>query len=114
MAQRFNTILLALAMALPAALRAQSADVLIEEEHRYQFVLQGEMSPYQEKLLVEQMAFSDPRMRVDVDRPQHLMKVLAYRPLDPQSIVALAAQQGVSLAPRRRFVDPSPAHLPQQ
>ena len=114
MAPRFNILLLALSFALPAALRAQSKEAIIEQEHRYQFTLNGEMSLYQEKVLVEQMSFSDARMRVDIDRPQHLMKVLSYRPIDPQSVVELAAQQGLSIAPRRRYVDPSPLHHPQQ
>ena len=53
MAPRFNILLLALSFALPAALRAQTGETIIEQEHRYQFTLNGEMSMYQEKVLVE-------------------------------------------------------------
>jgi len=51
---------LLIALTCPAALHAQKTEETIEQEHRYQFALHGEMSLYQEQLLVEQMSMSGP------------------------------------------------------
>ena len=108
-----RSILILLAFCtLPAA--AQDAVALLEEEHRYQFTVPGNLSPYTEKVLLEAISGFDPRMRVDIDRPINLMKVLAYQPIDPQAVVSLAAQFGVVLTPRRIRIDPSPTVLDNQ
>jgi hypothetical protein len=91
---------LSLLLAL-AALTGRAQEGQEGEEHRYQFQVNGELSAYTEKLLLESMSGFDPAMRVDIDRPTRAMKVLAYRSLDPQAVVDLAAQFGVALAPRR-------------
>lgn len=95
------TLLLALAALTGRAQEAQEG-----EEHRYRFHVNDDVSAYTEKLLLESMAGFDPAMRVDIDRPSRQMKVLAYRALDPQAMVDLAAQFGVSLTPRRLHPEP--------
>lgn len=98
--------LILLSLLLPAAFvgRAQQL-AFIEQEHRYQFQVAGEVSPQTEKVLLESMSGFDPAMRVNIDRPTQLMHVLAYRPLEPQAVVDLATQFGVSLTYRRPRVE---------
>jgi len=95
-----RTTLLPLLLLAATAGQAQQL-AFIEQEHRYQFAVAGELAPQTEKALLESMSGFDPGMRVNVDRPTQLMHVLAYRPLDPQAVVALATQFGVSLTYRR-------------
>lgn len=87
---------------------AQDAVQQVEEEHRYQFTVPSDLSTYTEKVLLEAISGFDPRMHVDIDRPINLMKVLAYQPIDPQAVVSLAAQYGVTITQRRTRLDPSP------
>lgn len=82
-------------------------------EHRYRFALNSELSEYTEKLFLESMLGFDPNMKVSIDRSEHRMKVLAYVPVDPQAIVALASQYGVTLVPRRVVVDHDGTYLIQ-
>ena len=70
-------------------------------EHRYRFALNSELSAYTEKLFLESMLGFDTNMKVAIDRSEHYMKVLTYVPVDPQAIVSLASQFGVTLVPRR-------------
>lgn len=94
--------LILLSLLLPAALAGRAQQLaFIEQEHRYQFQVAGEVSPQTEKALLESMSGFDPAMRVNIDRPTQMMHVLAYRPLDPQAMVALAGQFGVALTYQR-------------
>lgn len=86
--------------ALPAG--AQSPTSSTGDEHRYQFTLVQEPSSLGEKLMLESLSSLDPEMRVDVDRAEQTVRILAYRPLAVADCVALAAQAGVTITPRRR------------
>jgi len=88
-----------LATAAPAALHAQEGT--IGSEHRYQFTLNEAPSAYGEKLMMESLTGLDPEMRIDVDRTERTVKVLAYRPLDAQEMAQMAAAHGVIMAPSR-------------
>ncbi|HRD54490.1 MAG TPA: hypothetical protein PKY96_17760 [Flavobacteriales bacterium] len=88
-----------LATAAPAALLAQEGT--IGSEHRYQFTLIEAPTAFGEKLMMESLASLDPEMRIDVDRMERTVKVLAYRPLDAQSMANYAASLGVNMVPRR-------------
>lgn len=92
-----------LATALPSALLAQEGG--IGAEHRYQFVLTAAPSALAEKLMMESLANLDPEMRIDVDRGDRTVKVLAYRPLNPQEMTHMAAAHGVIMVPRQRRID---------
>ena len=92
-------LLLTLAIQLATStLRAQEALApSIGNEHRHRYTWTGDLSSYQEKLLLESFGALDPEMRMDVDRPSRMIKLLAYRPLDAAALRAVAAQHGVSL-----------------
>lgn len=81
----------------PFTLAAQGQQVLLEEEHRYHFIVQSDMGPAVEKELMSAIADLDPRMRVNIDALTHVMKVLAYQPIDPGAVITIAAQLGVAL-----------------
>lgn len=70
-------------------------------EHLYQFNVQGLGTPYNEKVFTELMVGFDPDMKVSHDPQLHQVRLLAYRPLNLQEVIALAAQVGVTLTPRR-------------
>lgn len=84
----------------------QQANVPHEEEHRYHFHLDNPVSAYSEKVFSEALLGFDPAMRVLFDRPYAQLKLLAYQPVDPQSVINLAGQLGISLRPRRTHLDP--------
>jgi len=86
-------------LALSMAMLAQEGT--IGAEHRYQFNLAEAPTAYSEKLMMESIISLDQEMRIDIDRDARVMKVLAYRPLDAQELVRLAAAHGVSLTPLR-------------
>ena len=92
---------LLLAISIPAFAKAQDVANGGEAEHRYQFDVPPSLSAYTEKLFVEAMTGFDPNMKINVDRPTRIMKVLAYRPLDPDAVIHLAAQFGVAITERR-------------
>lgn len=99
--------LIAIALAnAPIALLAQEGS--IGSEHRYSFRLAQLPSAYQEKLVLESIHGLDPDMRTVMERPEAMLRILAYRPLDEQQLVQLAAQHGVALRPQRATVDPLP------
>lgn len=87
--------------------RAWTQDIAssVREEHRYQFTLHTAITPFQEKVLVQQITGLDPEMRVNIDHDAHLIKVLAYRPIDPQEFIELAAQNSISIGNRSRRAD---------
>lgn len=89
-----------LVLLAPLCSLAQHSAQPAEEEHRYHFTVQGELSLEHEKILLEAMLGFDPRMHVNMERPDALMKVLAYQPIEPRSIVELAARFGVALEQR--------------
>jgi len=93
-----------LGMAPVAALRAQQGS--IGSEHRYQFSLAQVPSTYSEKLMIESFSGLDPEMRVDIDRGERSLKILAYRPLDQQELIRTAASHGVGIQPRNPRLDP--------
>ncbi len=101
------SLAITMAMALaPDVARAQDAPPQqVFSEHRYQFALSGELSIYTEKLLVESLLGFDPNMRIAIDRTAQSMKVLAYVPVDPQAMVSLATQFGVTIVPRRLVME---------
>jgi len=70
-------------------------------EHLYQFAVQGLNTPSSEKVFTELMVGFDPHLKVSHDPQLHQVRLLAYRPLDLQEVIALAAQVGVTLTPRR-------------
>lgn len=70
-------------------------------EHLYQFSVQGLGTPYNEKVFAELMVGFDPELKVSHDPQMHQVRLLAYRPLNLQEVIALAAQVGVTLTPRR-------------
>ena len=107
-----RSIILSLLLLAALAVHAQQL-AFIEQEHRYQFQMAGEVSPQTEKVLLESMSGFDPAMRVNIDRPTQLMHVLAYRPLDPQAVVALATQFGVALTYQRPRTEGT-ANVPNQ
>ncbi|MFN6116720.1 MAG: hypothetical protein ACK46G_09660 [Flavobacteriales bacterium] len=43
----------------------------------------------------------DPHLKVSHDPQLQQVRLLAYRPLDLQEVISLAAQVGVTLTPRR-------------
>ncbi|MBK9175444.1 MAG: hypothetical protein IPM46_03725 [Flavobacteriales bacterium] len=86
----------------------QQAAVPHDEEHRYLFHLHNEVGAQNEKLFSEALLGFDPAMRVLFDRPYAQLKLLAYRPVDPQSVISLAGQLGISLSPKRTHADPQP------
>jgi hypothetical protein len=88
---------LALLLLLGTFSAANAQDNGIGAEHRYQFVLEGAISTLNEKLITESISSLDPEMRINIDRPSRLMKVLAYRPLSTSDIVNMAAMHGVTL-----------------
>ncbi|MBP7409745.1 MAG: hypothetical protein KA941_13390 [Flavobacteriales bacterium] len=100
---------LILSLALGTMLGLQSDPAMAQDgavapvlaEHRYRFALNSELSEYTEKLFLESMLGFDTNMKVAIDRSEHYMKVLTYVPVDPQAIVSLASQFGVTLVPRR-------------
>lgn len=96
-AKPWTTGLLAALLLLAAgAARAQQATG-IGDEHYYSFRWSGELSSMQEKVLGESFSGFDPGMRLAADRPTSTLHLLAYRPLDPQALIGLAAQLGVAL-----------------
>ncbi|MBK6343405.1 MAG: hypothetical protein IPF41_12665 [Flavobacteriales bacterium] len=97
---------MAFALLISANAKAQGSTPIIEEEHRYQFSLTTALSAYDEKLFTEAVSGFDPRMKVSIDRPSRLMKILAYQPIDPAQVINLAAGMGVGLAPRSNRIDP--------
>lgn len=109
--QRLSFLVLLL---FPGALSAQKPQEAIRGEHRFQFVLDSDLSAYQEKTLVEQITGLEPEMHVSIDRETRLLKVLAYLPIDPQEVVALGAQNGVSLTVRRRWADSDSQSQPKE
>lgn len=86
---------------------AQKAASAIREEHRYQFSLNSAITPYQEKVLVQQITGLEPGMRVNIDHDERLIKVLAYREIDPQEVISIAAQNSISIGNRRRLAEPA-------
>ncbi|MFZ1694214.1 MAG: hypothetical protein WAT74_13525, partial [Flavobacteriales bacterium] len=99
-----------LATAAPAALHAQEGT--IGSEHRYQFTLNEAPSAYGEKLMMESLTSLDPEMRIDVDRSQRTVKVLAYRPLNAQEMAHMAASHGVHMVPvRSRLEEAEPTRI---
>lgn len=82
------------------------AQALHEEEHRYQFTLQGTVDPATEKQLLAAIADMEPRMHINIDHAEQMMKVLAYRTLYPEAIIDIALQYGVVLVDQRS--DPAP------
>ena len=90
---------LALLLLLGTLCAAHAQDNGIGAEHRYHFVLEGAVSTLNEKLITERISSLDPEMRINIDRPARLVKILAYRPLSTSEIVNLAAMNGVSLRP---------------
>lgn len=92
--------------AVPFLLFAQQGT--IGSEHRYSFRFAQLPSAYQEKLMLESIHGLDPEMRTVVERPEAMLRILAYRPLSEQQIMQVAAQQGVSLRPQRATIDPLP------
>ena len=70
-------------------------------EHLYQFSVQGLTTPYTEKVFTELMTGFDPELKVSHDPQLHQVRLLAYRPLDLQEVIAMASQVGVTLTPRR-------------
>ena len=105
-------ILAALGMAPAAALRAQQGT--IGSEHRYQFSLAQAPSSYSEKLMLESFSGLDPEMRVDVDRDERSLKILAFRPLDQQELIRMAASHGIGMQPRNPRRDPDPTLIGNQ
>jgi hypothetical protein len=77
-------------------LRAQ-----VRAEHLYQFNVQGLSTPYNEKVFTELMVGFDPHLKVSHDPQQQQVRLLAYRPLNLQEVITMAAQVGVTLTPRR-------------
>lgn len=99
--------LIAIALAsAPVALLAQQGT--IGSEHRYSFRFAQLPSSYQEKLMLESIHGLDPDMRTVVEHAEAMLHILAYRPLDDQHLVQLAAQHGVALRPQRATIDPQP------
>lgn len=92
----------------PTTVRAQQIEAHQEEEHRYLFRLDNAVSPYNEKLFSEALLGFDPAMRVLFDRPYAQLKLLTYRPVDPHSVISLAAQLGITLSAKRSHLDPQP------
>ncbi|MFN3875384.1 MAG: hypothetical protein ACK4L7_05695 [Flavobacteriales bacterium] len=106
-------LLAALAIAAaPTALLAQQR--AIGFEHRYDFRFDQLPSAFQEKVMLETIHGLDPEMRTSVERPESMLRILAYRPLDEQHIVRLAAQHGVALSPAISRTEANPAILTGQ
>lgn len=81
-------------------------------ENRYLFTWNGELSGFQEKLLIGSFLGFDPEMRVNVDRATSTLKLLAYVPVDPEELRSVAAQHGVALLPGRP--EPVPHLIPRE
>lgn len=89
-----------------SALHAQDAAAPgIGNEHRYRFTWTGDLTSLQEKLVHESFSAFDPELRLDVDRPSRMIKLLAYRPLEADALRAVAAQYGVSLRSARETAE---------
>jgi hypothetical protein len=92
---RIATLIAWMALAgLCAEARAQD-DPPDGEEFRYRFEIQAAPNAYDEKLLLERFAGLDPEMHADIDRELLTLKVLAYRPLEPSTLIAQAADAGL-------------------
>ncbi len=100
MKKLFGHFILLLLGALPNS-AAQAQQGAIGDEHRYAFTIDASLSTRQEKLMLESFMNLDPEMHVSIERGERLMKILAYRPLDPQEFVRLAASSGVVVQPGR-------------
>lgn len=87
-------LILVLTMGTPALMNAQEL-----EEHLYEFLEQGLDSPYEEKVFTELMVGLDPNLKVSHDPQLQQVRILAYRPLDLEEVINLAAQMGVTLNP---------------
>ena len=86
---------------VPLIAAAQDQHPLLEEENRYQFTAPDTIDPAIAKSMLGAITDLEPRMHINIDHADHLIKVLAYQPIDPEAVVAIAAQFGVTLINRR-------------
>lgn len=97
----FRSLAIGLFLALPFCTSAQEYLPPIEEEHRLRYMLRDDIAPASWKMLHEALKGFDPLLRAVHDPLEQTIKILAFRPVDSDEVVELAAQLGISLAPAR-------------